>query len=231
MFENMKLGTKLVASFLTVSFIGLIISVIGIVGMSSIDGYVDKLYKKDLLGVSYIKNAQNNRLDAGRRWRDVLIAQSLDDKKRYVKQFNESVDAYEENIQKGSELFYSDDATKVVVELKSVNTEWKNLTTQMVALILEQNLTSQTPEFLAIRKIQESKGKDIDTAIQQLSTSKQSNALKTMLDSKESYENKLILMIVLVSIGFIVSVWIGFSKRLVNGKIIEKYEIKETQRK
>jgi methyl-accepting chemotaxis protein len=211
MFENMKLGTKLVASFLTVSFIGLIISVIGIVGMSSIDGYVDKLYKKDLLGVSYIKNAQNNRLDAGRRWRDVLIAQSLDDKKRYVKQFNESVDAYEENIQKGSELFYSDDATKVVVELKSVNTEWKNLTTQMVALILEQNLTSQTPEFLAIRKIQESKGKDIDTAIQQLSTSKQSNALKTMLDSKESYENKLILMIVLVSIGFIVSVWIGFS--------------------
>ncbi|MDD2863196.1 MAG: methyl-accepting chemotaxis protein [Methylococcales bacterium] len=209
MFKNMKLGTKLVSSFIAVSLIGLIISVIGIMGMSSIDTYLDKMYYKDLLGMSYVKQAQANRLDAGRRWRDILLAPTLEEKQRYAKQLDDSIHAYEENIKKGGELFYTDEGKKLVQEIQQVNDEWKRLTMQMAAMIFEQNLTSQTPEFIALRKLQEPKGKEIDSRIDKLNALKEEFATKTVKESSETYTKNLILMIVLVSLGFIVSVIIG----------------------
>ena len=73
MFENMKLGTKLVSSFVIVAVISLIIGTISVFNMSSLDSYIGKIYYKDLIGISYIKEAKNNRLDVGRRWRNALL--------------------------------------------------------------------------------------------------------------------------------------------------------------
>ncbi len=211
MFENMKLGTKLVGSFIAVSLIGLSISVVGIMSMSSIDNYIDQLYSKDLLGISYVKQAQANRLDAGRRWRDVLIAPTVEEKQKYAKQLTDSIQTYEDNIKKGGELFYTEEGKKLVHEIEQVNDEWKHLTLQMAAMIFDQNLTSQTPEFIALRKLQEPKGKEIDGKLERLNVLKEEFAKKTMMESDENYNNNVILMIFLVSLGFVASTWIGFS--------------------
>lgn len=209
MFENMKLKTKLLAGFLSVSLIGLIISIIGIMGMSHIDKYVDKIYYKDLLGLSYIKQAQTSRLDVGRRWRDVLIAQSMEDKQKYAKQLHNSLQDYEDSVKKGGELFYSDEGIQLIRDLENINAEWKRLMLQMVKVILDQNIIAPSEEFLAIRKIQELKGKEIDSRIEKLNALKEEFAAKTVHESEQTYEHRLILMIVLVSLGFIVSITIG----------------------
>ena len=209
MFKNMKLGTKLVTSFIAVSLIGLIISVIGIMGMSSIDAYLDKMYYKDLLGMSYIKQAQTNRLDVARRWRDVLIAPTLEDKQKYAKQLTDSIQAYDDNIKKSKELFYTEEGKTLIHEIEQVDEEWKHLILQMVTMIFDQNLTYQTPEFIALRKLQEPKGKEIDSKIERLNVLKEEFAKKTVKESSETYARNLILMITLVSLGFIVSVIIG----------------------
>jgi methyl-accepting chemotaxis protein len=211
MFENMKLGTKLVSSFVVVSLIGLIISIIGLIGMSNIDSYVDKLYSKDLLGLSYIKTAQNARIDVGRRWRDVLIAKTPEEKQKYYKQLEKNLSDYENNLQKAGDLFYSENGKQLVKEIIEVNVEWKRSTLAMAQMILEQNLIEQTPELLALRNIQEPQGKEIDNRIEKLSALKEEFALKTVTDSSDVYQFNVILMLVLVSLGFIVSVVIAIS--------------------
>ncbi|MDD5229262.1 MAG: MCP four helix bundle domain-containing protein, partial [Methylococcales bacterium] len=84
MFKSMTLGTKLVTSFITVATIGLIVCVIGIFNMNRLDHYVDKVYSKDLLGLSYVKEAQSTRLRAARDWRSALLATTIEEKRKAV---------------------------------------------------------------------------------------------------------------------------------------------------
>jgi len=210
MFENMKLGTKLVASFLTVSLIGLIISVIGIMGMSSIDNYVNKLYSKDLLGLSYFKEAKINSLYVSRDWRAALLESDPVLVAKNIKSIKHHIDLFKENFSKGSALFYTDNAKEIINEINGMIPEWERATLQMAAMIEASNLMQRTPEFDAIRKAQLPFSRGINERIDKLSKLKEEFAQQTLLESNETYKDKLLLMIILVSIGFIASAWIGF---------------------
>jgi methyl-accepting chemotaxis protein len=211
MIANMKLGTKLVASFLTVALIGLIISIIGIMGMSSIDNYVDKLYSKDLLGLAYIKEAKINSLYVSRDWRSALLESDPALAAKSIKSIKNNIDLFKDNFSKGSALFYTDNAKGIIKEINGMIPEWERATLQMAAMIEASNLMQRTPELDAIREVQLPFSRGINERIDKLSKLKEDLAQQTLLESNETYKNKLLLMIVLVSVGFIASAWIGFS--------------------
>lgn len=211
MFENMKLGTKLVSSFLTVSLIGLIISIIGVIGMSSIDSYVDKLYNKDLLGVSYIKEAEIVRLRIARDWRNTLLAETPEKKRIFVTEVEKNTELFNKLIHQAGDLFDTEQTKKIVQEVYDESPKWDQLTAQMLRLIVEQNLTAPTPELNKLRETQSPMGRGIDAKLDELSHMKSEVAQKTVAESSQTYQNKLILMIVLVSTGFIMSLLIGLA--------------------
>lgn len=111
----MKLGTKLIMGFLSVSLIGLVISVIGIWGMSNIDDYITRMYDKDLVGTSYVKQAQIERLSVAREWRSVLIAPTQEESEAHVKELHLHFQAFEDNLKKASDFFYSDEGKKISI--------------------------------------------------------------------------------------------------------------------
>ena len=216
MFENMKLGTKLVASFLLIATFGLVVGTISVLNMRQLNSYIDKLYTKDLLGVSYIKKAENARLDSGRRWRDAMLASTPEDKRKHAEFVEKNITEYKENMQKGGELLYTEKGKTILRELYDVTAEWEQLTQQMTTMIVEKNLTEITPEFREIHKKQNPLGKVIDGKIAELNQLKENEASKTIIESADLYLHSLILMIVLITLGFVASTVIGlmFSRYL-----------------
>lgn len=60
MFSNFKIGVRLIAGFLLVASISLVVGLIGISNASKIDSMADNMYSRELLGLSYIKEANIN---------------------------------------------------------------------------------------------------------------------------------------------------------------------------
>lgn len=64
--NNIKVGVRLVGAFVIVAAISAVIGAIGIRGMHAIDAEAEKLYERELLGLSYVKEANINLLYVGR---------------------------------------------------------------------------------------------------------------------------------------------------------------------
>ena len=73
--ERIKLNTKLIIGFSAGVIIALVIGLNAIQGLSSLQAEMEKMYEDDLLGISYIKDANLNLIYMSRAMRHMLIAQ------------------------------------------------------------------------------------------------------------------------------------------------------------
>ena len=205
----MKLKTKVITSFCIVFLIGLMISIIGMVAMGSIDGYINKLYHQNLLSLSYIKEAQNNRSEARHSWNDCLISQSPEDKRKYADLVGKHITAFKNNLKEGEALYDNEQTSVINSEISAITVEWENLTQQMLLIILQQNLMQMTTDLNDIYKKQSALDILIDKKMNALNNLKQKSAFQTLSESNNIYKQNLILMIALISVGFIISISIG----------------------
>ncbi|QHG87274.1 hypothetical protein EBN15_10065 [Xanthomonas cucurbitae] len=67
MLGNIKIGTRLMVAFLLVSAIGACIGWVGYSNSSRISNLATSLYERELLGLSYVKEANINLIYAGAR--------------------------------------------------------------------------------------------------------------------------------------------------------------------
>ncbi|MGB4497275.1 MAG: methyl-accepting chemotaxis protein [Methylococcaceae bacterium] len=83
-------------------------------------------------------------------------------------------------------------------------------------MIIQKELNEVTPEFEILLKKQSPIGRKIGSHLEKLAELKNELAKQTLQESKNTYNSRLVLMIVLVSLGFIISVVIAikFSRSL-----------------
>lgn len=211
MFENMKLATKLVNSFLVVALISLIIGVIGVVNMAKLDGFVDRLYQQDLLGVSYIEESKIARVMAARNWRSAFVSDSWEHKKKKGKDVEQDIASFEDYFNKAKPLFRSEEAKKILVEIDADIPEWKRSTLELTRIIVDNNLSARTPEFDAALAKQAISGQRIDDRISQVVDIKKAGAAETAKLSSNVYHTNLYILIGVIAFGFVVSVVIALT--------------------
>ena len=225
MFKEMKLGIKLIISFLAVAMLALIIGIVGVIGISNVNSYAHKIYNKDLLGISYVKAAKINRLEVARSWRSLLLNPHDNEAQKrfhdtsteeYIEIAKYHIDSFKTNIQKGSEFFDDEKSRKILKEINEQAPEWERLTLQMMDLAIEKNLGQRTIEFDELFEKQIPKGKIIDAKIDELAALAEENAAQTAYESETMYNNCIAAMVIFILFGFVVSLLIGlfFSRYL-----------------
>ena len=93
----MRVGTKLISGFTLVAVMGAVVASIGILGMSRLNHEADAMYREDLVGLSYIKEANINLVYAGRARASFLAARSEEERARLrgdVRQALDAMDGY-----------------------------------------------------------------------------------------------------------------------------------------
>jgi hypothetical protein len=76
MFLNLRLGTRLLLAFSALVLLGALVAAFGISGLFKLNTVNDDLYEKELLAISYVKEANINLIYAARARGQFALATS-----------------------------------------------------------------------------------------------------------------------------------------------------------
>ena len=79
---NLKVGTRLIAAFVLVAAVSAIVGAVGIVNMHKISSAANQLYANQLLGVSYIKDANVDLIDVSLKMHSMLLATNAEQRSK-----------------------------------------------------------------------------------------------------------------------------------------------------
>jgi len=102
---NLKVGTRLIAAFVVVSAISAIVGAIGIVNMRKISNAANQLYANQLLGVSYVKDANIDLIKVGLAMRSMLLASNAGQRSKAQAEMESSGAALNADLAKARPLF------------------------------------------------------------------------------------------------------------------------------
>jgi len=113
MYNNMKIGAKLLAGFLLVAGIGLVIGLIGIVKLTQVDNLGSRVYEKMTIPLIYMGNANEDILKCHLFVSETLAHQSnmnhhtlVDSVRARLDDFDEQMDLYEPTLIDKSDSLY-----------------------------------------------------------------------------------------------------------------------------
>ena len=133
-FFNLKIGNKLIASFLFLSAVTAVVGLIGVLNMAKINGMLDVLYQGfghlALHRITFIKDADIRLMDFDRNEKDFLLASTEADREKYTKRMDEHEKAMLADIAKARPLFVTARAKELFAKVEKVWEEYRAVNSQ-----------------------------------------------------------------------------------------------------
>ena len=216
MFNRMKVGTRLIAGFLALTLLGAIVAAIGIFNMSRINEANDRLYDRELLGISYVKEANINLIYVGRALRNVLLASTDKDRQAAIASVETARTQLKANIDKARPLFVTENGKRMFAELdqhiRSYETHITEATRLALADSLQQGRSSVDYLFTTMAPV----ANEVDNRLTEITRQKEQVAHAAAKDATVLYESSrtLMLMLVLGSAAFGVGLGVLITRSL-----------------
>ena len=106
--SDYKISTKLIASFVLVALFSLLIGLQGLSNTSRINDSTVQLYEKEMMGLSYMKEANIDLLYIGRSARNALLATSDEGRAKALEKLKADVALTKQNMEAARPLFYTE---------------------------------------------------------------------------------------------------------------------------
>ena len=240
-FYHMSIRTKLLSLvFLLLAFLGLV-GLMGLNNTSKVNDMADELYQKELLGLSYIKEANIDLLYQARALRNFLLAQtdSTIDQAQYLVALKKYQALFEENIQKAEALFYTAGGKQKLKNLKQAGVEYMSFTNRLIELAKEERASGlvkeQERQTIKMALVEGRQLADaVDNIMTELTLEKERNAAETSIASTQIYEqSKMVMILVLLGallLGLVIGLMVsGRIKNNVEGLVKQMAELVKTQ--
>jgi methyl-accepting chemotaxis protein len=198
MFNQMKVSTRLIAGFLSLAVLGAVVALIGIFNMSRMNDSADDLYRKELLGISYVKEANINLIYIGRALRNVLLAASDKDRQAAVSTIEASRTRLKDYLDKSRPLFYSEKGKKMFAELDERMREYDALVSEASKRALADPLQENRATVDYVFNTFAPKANWIDDRLTALTVVKEQNAQAAATESAQLYRSSRTMMLMLV---------------------------------
>lgn len=198
MFKNMKVGTRLIAGFLFISILGAVVGGIGIRNMSIINDKASEMYQNELLGVSYVKEANINLINIGRALSNALLSSTSEERKRFAERIESSRQAFKANMDKARPLFRSEEGKKLITNFDAEYAEYDALLVDLSKKVNIEQLQEGSPLVTYFFGAFRSKANAIDDLMTGLGKLKEQNGQEADQMTTNLYESSRVFMIILV---------------------------------
>jgi methyl-accepting chemotaxis protein len=208
-FSNIKIGVRLIVAFMLLVTITAVVGWVGISNSSTINSMADDLYYKELLGLSYIKEANINLIYVGRARGNALLAETTEEREQRLASIDKYTASIQDYIQKARPLFYTDEAKRL---FSVFDTSWATYQQEMqriVVMIRKQPLATKNPELTAMLESGRQNANVLDDTLTALSKVKEGRALDASNDTTRIYEEGRVHMIILIVGGMIAGLAMG----------------------
>lgn len=210
MFSNMKIGVRLIAGFMVVAAITGVVGAIGISSASQMKGLSDSMYSRDLLGVSYIKEANVDMVSIGRAHAQYMLATSPEERQTQLDAINEGKAGLVASIDKARPLLVSEGSR---AKLESVRKDWATYEVELdndLKLAAQQPLKKKDQALDQLNATMAAESHRLDGLLADLSKTKQGEADHAMVENNDLYEQSRTFMITSIAIGVLLGLLLGF---------------------
>ncbi len=228
--KNLKVGTRLIASFLLLSALCGVVGAIGMLNMSRISDMADVMYENELMGLSHIKEANINLIYAGRARSNALLATSDEERRRYTELTDKSIKTAVDYVAKAEPLFAAPEAKKQIADMTALFAQYQTDMATMLRLANQEALAAQRSGELqgAIDKTRQQNAA-LDDFMTVLSQRKENNAKEAAAATTTLYQNSVAMMLLVIAGAVGVGIALGvFISRGITRPLQQAVKVAET---
>jgi methyl-accepting chemotaxis protein len=212
----MKIGVRLIAGFVLVAAISAVVGLIGISNASKINDMADRMYDKELQGVSYIKEANIDLVYQARAMRNYLLAQTLPsvEDAPYLDALKKAREETRANLDKARPLFYTEAGQQKFAELEANYKAYLDAQEVIIAMAKKEEAAGVHQEdrksaVYAMKDVRVIVDK-VDDLMTDLSKLKEGNAKAASDETTVLYKTSRTLMIAAIAIAVLLGIALGY---------------------
>ena len=215
---NFKIATKLFWAFLLVSAIGAGQGVLSLFNMSQINQSTQRMYEKELLGLSYIKEAHIDLLYVVRDLRNSLLATSPAVKQTARDDIRKSLALVRQNMTAAAPLFLTPVGKAEMIKLESMWSAYEALVLQMDGKLADESPAGVSEAVAFLYGNVSPQVKLVDLQMTELSRQKEGNAQRIFTEAADTYANSRNVTLGLILLGLLAALGLGLwiSRNIVN---------------
>ncbi|NHQ89833.1 methyl-accepting chemotaxis protein [Janthinobacterium lividum] len=198
MLNQMKVGTRLLAAFFCVALMGAIVAGIGIFNMGKIDTMAGQMYNHELLGLSYIKEANIALIKVGRARSNFLLATTSEERAGRQADIAKYLEQNKSNLAKAQPLFVTPAAKELFARFATVEAEYVSTLQQSLALAAAEPLAQRSAQLTALLAKTRQHADELDGVLDKLSLQKEARAKAAAEQASGVYQASRSFMIALV---------------------------------
>ena len=207
--NRLRLGTRLLTGFLAVVVIGAAVAGVGIHGLARINDFNDRLYNQELLGLSYVKEANISLVAAGRARANFALATNDQERKAARESFDKSASDFNEWVAKAKPLFYSEAGKALVGEVEGAAQKWIPAGKAFLDAAAGKDLQAADPELQRLDRTAKEMNQALDDKLGRLAERKEAQSREAAQEGSAVYKRTTLLMVVLTSVSAVLGVLIG----------------------
>lgn len=209
MFKNLRLGARLALAFGALIVMGALVAAFGINGLMRLNTVNEGLYDKELLGISYVKEANINLIYAARARGHFALATSDADRQAARKTFQESVDNMRMWLDKARPLFYLKKGQDEFDRLEAMIKLWLPATEAYFAAAAGKALQAPDAELAKLDLAVKQSNKVVDDQLTLLTKLKEENGANAAKEGTELFKLMSIIMGLLTVVSAVCGVVLG----------------------
>lgn len=196
--SRMRLGTMLILAFLSLSALSAVVGVVGIRNVGAMNDMADTMYRRELLGLSYIKEANINLIYAGRAEKNMLLSSTAEDRTRHAEAVGRYQAAMLEYLDKASWLFVTEDGRRLIEDIRA-KAAADALKRRVIDLALLEDLQERRESVTLAQGEGRAVADALDLAMTEASRRKEANAEDYSVETTKLYESSVRFMVFLVA--------------------------------
>jgi methyl-accepting chemotaxis protein len=225
MLGNMKIGLRLTCAFLIVAAIGACIGAIGIRNSGRLNDYATQLYERELLGLSHIKEANINLINAGRSRANLQLATTPEERAKHLASLDKYTANVVDSIAKSRGSFTSPESKAKLARFEEVWKQYLLHRGEFVEKVAREPLQHANPELIALSARVRGASDELDGLMSELAAIKETRAAEASAETRAIHVSGARMLTTIIIVGVLLGVALGmFISRSVTkpiGKAVE----------
>ncbi|AKJ27672.1 methyl-accepting chemotaxis protein [Caldimonas brevitalea] len=195
MLSNLKIGVRLTAAFLVVAAASAIVGAVGISNAAKLNEKADHMYSTELMGLSYIKEANVQLIYIGRMRASYQLATTQEERAKQLEGIKKTSALLKENIEKAKPLFDTERAKQIFASFAATWEQYERELHTVLTAVGERKLQERDEAMAKQVESLLSKASAMDELMSELGKRKEDRAKQAAEDAIALYEQSRTLMI------------------------------------
>ena len=208
-FYDMRVGKKLVLSFIFMAGLTGVVGYCGIENMSKISGMAATMYVQEFAGLTAIKEANINLVYLDRASKNLLLASTVEERAKYSERIEVYKKEFQEQFNKAKPLFVTEKGKEGLARLDRAWGEYVPVLNKLIELNKNEELAAKHDSVSLSMGLAREKAEAVDAAADDLSQRKVENAHRFADATQDVYKTSRTLLTAIIIGSILLGIGLG----------------------